>query len=105
MSNLFTLNTKLLYRRHSNKWMNRQVAGPFDLPDGLASNPCGTDTGAPINIHLYSVIRLYRSTCICSTCWEYTQPRDKGEPTLTALTVSWEGGRIKIWVELTEKQR
>lgn len=76
MSNLFTLNTKLLYRRHSNKWMNRQVAGPFDLPDGLASNPCGTDTA-----------------------------RDKGEPTLTALTVSWEGGRIKIWVELTEKQR
>lgn len=77
MSNLFTLNTKLLHRRHSNKWVNRQVAGPFDLPDGLASNPCGTDTDAPINIHLYSVIRFYRSTCISSTCWEYTQQETK----------------------------
>lgn len=56
MSNLFTLNTKLLHRKHSSKWVNRQVAGPSDLPDGLASNPCGTDTGAPINIRLYSVI-------------------------------------------------
>ena len=59
MSNLFTLNTKLLHRKHSSKWVNRQVAGPSDLPDGLASNPCGTDTGAPINIRLYSVILYY----------------------------------------------